>query len=134
MGRREKLAAYHRTKAEENVSMEAFVVAIMKFKEANNLTWAQMDARAGRSPGVLNSYRWGGRKYVSRAVAEDILGRLNGHSKAPTRLQQAEYTDKARKDQANQRAETLRDNKLQERKAKVAELRKSLGALRLDKS
>jgi len=121
-----------RNKPVEKIPAEDFKNLILQVKADKGLTWAEMADLAGRTVGTMVSYAHGRKVWVSQRVADDILQRLAGANLPPTRLQQVKYTQLRRKDQSEQRAETLQTRKLDERKGAIAELRKSLGTLRLD--
>jgi len=122
---------FHRNQAESEVSAVDFAALLKKLKEGHGLTWAQMADRTGRAPGTLKSYAFGKRTWVSQKVADDILQRLAGVALPPTPRQQAVYTQLRRKDQSEQRSETLSSRKLGDRKAQVEQLRSKLSALPL---
>jgi len=114
--------------AKQHIPIEEFRPALLKIKNESGLSWRELADRAGRSFGAFTDLVYGPNKYwVSHEVAEDIFKRLSGISMPPTPRQEAQYTVLRRKDQSEQRAVTLKDNKLQERKVKIAALREQLG-------
>lgn len=110
-----------------DLPIQEFQQVLRDLKERNSWKYKDMAALTGRTTSQISGLCLSRtKKTVTKALAEDILARLMGASLPPTARQQAEYTKKARRDQSDMRAETLRDNKLQERKAAVARLREHL--------
>lgn len=123
-----------RNSSAEYISAQAFSSTLKEIKAQKGLTWGQMGELAGRSPGTMSAFAHQKRDFVLKSTADDVLRRLSGEPLPPTPRQAAEYTAMERKTQTGQRSETLRSKKLGERKAIVAELRKSLRSVRLDES
>lgn len=121
------MARNQRNTADERIPAEEFKVALLSLKSDLGLSWAQMAERTGRSRGTLSSYTNPKRVWVGKSTAEDILRRLKGQSRPPTPSQQASYTSLRRKDQSDQRSQTLADRKRLVRKAQIDELRQRLG-------
>lgn len=121
-----------RNKPKEFISAQAFSTALKEVKAHRGLTWREMADLAGRSPGTMSAFAHHKRQNVLKETADDILRRLSGEPLPPTSRQTAEYTAMARKTQTDQRSETLKSKKLDERKAAVAELRTKLRSVRLD--
>lgn len=117
----------HVARAVGTVDAQTFKKLLLKVKEDKGYTWKQMAERVGRSRGCIESYAYGKKGYISKDVADDILKRLSGEALAPTPRQAAEYSTLKHKDQIAHRNDTLKANRQNERKVKLARLRESLG-------
>lgn len=123
-----------RNTAIEYISADTFSESLKRIKDQKGVSWTDLAMECGRTRGAITSYAYGTRQSVMKSTADDILRRLAGEKLPPTRLQVKEYTVAARKTQTEQRSETLQSKKLDQRKASVAELRRSLRTVRLDPS
>lgn len=114
---------------DDYVDADVFNLLIKRIKNEQNLTWEDVAWKTGRKMGTISSFGRSGKKWVSKDLADDMLKRLAGTAKVPTPRQEKEYTALRRKDQSEQRSETLKGQKLEDRKAAVADLKRKLGSL-----
>lgn len=112
---------------DQYVEADVFNLLIHRIKDEQGLTWEDVAWKTGRKLGTISSFGRSGKQWVSKDLADDMITRLAGTAKVPTPRQEKEYTALRRKDQSEQRSETLKGQKLEDRKAKVAKLREQLG-------
>lgn len=128
--RSEAMKAFRKRLAVEagDIPIEEFQKTLLALKSKHEWTWAQVASLTGRKISHISAIAHDkNKKTIKRETAEDILSRLAGAARVVTEQQKAEYTALSRRDQADQRAETLREKKLAERRANVAKLRDALG-------
>lgn len=128
---RARLVAESRAAAEAaiTIDIESFSIAIMTIKETKGLTWRQMSQLSGRTISHISSLGKPKNKKqrIRRDTAEDILRRLNGEHLQPTPYQVRQYDERLKKLQREQRSETVKNKKNEERSAKLEQLSLRLG-------
>lgn len=110
------------------IEIKEFREAILRIKANKGYTWGDIGRLVGRAPGQLPGMLGNPRKqYVKSDFANDIFARLSGAHLESTPWQKKQYTAQAHRVQANMRAETLREGKLQARREQIAELKRRIG-------
>lgn len=113
----------------KSIPIESFAEALLTLKATKGLTWGQMAVMAGRTPSHLSALVIPGhKKTILKATAEDILRRINGEHLSPTPLQVRQYNARMQKLYREQRAETLKIKKTEDRHVKLTALSLRLGA------
>lgn len=114
----------------EWISREDFARILLEFKERNGYSWSQLGRMCGRTTSHISTLgsKYGGAAKIKKSAADDIMRRLNGEHLHPTKMQVRQYDEKQKRLQREQRSETLKQRKIEERLDKINALTLRLGA------
>lgn len=112
------------------IPREDFARVLLAFKEEHGYSWSQLGRMCGRSTSHISTLgsKYTGAAKIKKSVADDIMRRLNGEHLTPTKMQVRQYDERQKRLQREQRSETLKRRKLEERLARINELSIRLGA------